>query len=110
MSKEIPQKGWFISKKGNSSGIDDTLIYLNGKELGGVKKLSIEFDSENLLPTLKLEILALDGLTLDAFFEKINIKRSEDLFQSVSFQSSLAPEDILKAEREKNIIEENKEK
>jgi hypothetical protein len=95
MLKEIPQKGWYVLKEGNDPLVAGTQVYLDGKMVGGIQKLSIEIDAEKLLPVLKLEVLAVEGMTVDAIFGPPNCQPEVPLV-TTTYRSSQSPEEILK--------------
>lgn len=98
---EIPQKGWYVVKEGNDPRVtSDLKVYLDGKMVGGIQKLSLEIDAAKLLPILKLEVVAFGGLVWNTAFGDIASSPMPPLEPDV-FRSSSSPEEILKAMMEK---------
>jgi hypothetical protein len=91
---EIPQKGWYIHKEGKDATVPGTKVYLDGKLVGGIQKLSVEIDAEKLLPILKLELVAFGGLRVDTSFGELEC-RPEQQPETTVFRSSQSPEEIL---------------
>jgi hypothetical protein len=102
MSKEIPQKGWYILKEGIEPNVAGTKVYLDGKVITGIQKLSVELDAERNLPVLKLEILPVEGVVVDTTFGSLNYcSRPVEESAVINFRSSQTPEEILKVFQEK---------
>ena len=95
MSKEIPQKGWYVLKEGNEPTVTGTKVYLDGKLVGGIQRLSIEFDAQKLLPVLKLEVTAFKGIVVDTVFGPLGY-HPDPQPEGTTFRSSQSPEEILK--------------
>jgi hypothetical protein len=95
MLKEIPKKGWYILKEGNEPTITGTKVYLDGKLVGGIQKLSIEIDAEKLLPIIKLEVLVVEGMFIDTVFGSCH-SNLDSQPEIITFRSNQSPEQILK--------------
>jgi hypothetical protein len=108
MSKEIPQKGWYVLKEGNDPLVAGTKVYLDGKMVGGIQKVSIEIDAEKSLPVLKLEVFAVEGMTVDTVFGPSNYQ-PETPIVITTYRSSQSPEEILNGlevkEKEAQVVE-----
>jgi len=99
--EKIPQKGWFIYKEeGDGLANHGTRIYHDGKLLGGVQKASIEIDAKKMVPILKLEIIAWEGMTWHTVFSELS-HQLESLPEPKVFRSTSTPEEILKILDEK---------
>jgi hypothetical protein len=92
---EIPQKGWYVHKDKGERTISGTKVYLDGKQVGGILKLSIEIDAERMLPVLRLEVIAHDGLVWDTSFGEFSCCPAGLPLETAVFRSSVAPEDVL---------------
>lgn len=92
--REIPQKGWYIYKDNSEPTVEGTKVYLDGKLIGGIQKLSLEMDAEKCIPVLKLEIAAFGGLVVDTAFGELSCQPPEPTV----FRSTSSPEEILKAQ------------
>jgi len=90
--KEIPSKGWYITKANDSSDVNNVRVYLDGKILGGIRNLSIKLDGEELFPIIELEIIPTNGLKVDTSFGKMFDQPDVEMFRSTK-----APEEVLKA-------------
>jgi hypothetical protein len=102
---EIPQKGWYIHKDGNEPTVPGTKVYLDGKLVGGIQKLSIELDAEKLIPVLKLEVVAFQGLVWNTSFGELSYKPDQSS-EATIFRSSSSPEEVLKTMAEQESKQE----
>lgn len=99
MTKEIPQKGWYIHKEGNTSTVVGTTVYLDGKQVGGIQKVSVELDAEKNIPVLKFELVPFGGLTVDLGFGPMMY--APEPAETQVFRSDVSLEDVLKSMAEK---------
>jgi len=93
MSKEIPQKGWYVLKEGNDPLVSGTMVYLDGKVVGGIRKVSIELDADKVIAVLKLEVVPVGGMIVDTVFGAPSFQPETP---PVTYRSSQSPEEILK--------------
>jgi len=97
MLKEVPQKGWYILKDENSDSHINSKVYLDGKLLGGLQKVSVELDAEKQLPVLKLEVIPIEGMIVDLVFGAPKFRPVCPQPEITVFRSVQTPEEILKA-------------
>ncbi len=91
---DIPEKGWFICKEGEDPTHVGTMVYLDGKPIGGIQKFSVEIDAEKLLPIIRLEIIPVGGLTVATHFGP---PKYQPIEQDLVFRSSVSPEEVLES-------------
>jgi hypothetical protein len=102
MTKEIPQKGWYIHKEKGAPTVSGTTVYLDGKQIGGIQKASVELDAERNFPILKLELLPVQGLEVDLGFGDVTEEYKPFAPQETTvFRSATSPEEVLKGLTEK---------
>lgn len=94
--EEIPRKGWCVRKEADDPTVSGTRVYLDGKLVGGIQKLSIEVDAVRMVPVLKLEIVAFQGLVWNTSFGELPHRPGEPLPEPEVFRSTSTPEEILR--------------
>jgi len=90
--KEIPQKGWCLMV-GEGDFPTNIRVCLDGKQIGGIQKFTIEISAETPVPVIKMDVIPIDGLLIDGVFPSLKVLTPE---KTIVFKSSQSPEEVLK--------------